>query len=162
MQMFGYIVTSIFVCLQMTLPHYHYCVNSHRWIYIYMDIHGYIWIYMWIYINMDINMDIYMDIYGYIWIYIYIYICWSGLFHKGSWPLSWSQCVKMDLHVFYNPPIFMASQKITHWGRDEMDAIWQTTFSSAFSWMKMFEFRLKLHWSLFLMVQLTIFHHWFR
>ena len=30
-----------------------------------------------------------------------------------------------------------------------MDAISQTTFSSAFSWMKMFEFRLKFHWSLF-------------
>ena len=38
----------------------------------------------------------------------------------------------------------------------------QTTFSNAFSWMKIFEFRLKFHWSLFLMVQLTIFQHWFR
>ena len=28
--------------------------------------------------------------------------------------------------------------------------------------MKMFEFRLKFHWSLFLRVQLTIFQHWFR
>ena len=43
-----------------------------------------------------------------------------------------------------------------------MDAISQTTLSSAFSWMKMFEFRLKFHWSLFLRVQLTIFQHWFR
>ena len=42
-----------------------------------------------------------------------------------------------------------------------MDAIWQTTFSSAFSWMKMFEFLLKFHWSLFLRVKLTIFQHWF-
>ena len=50
----------------------------------------------------------------------------------------------------------------THWDRDEMDAISQTTFWSAFSWMKMFEFRLKFHWSLFLRVQLTIFQHWFR
>ena len=32
----------------------------------------------------------------------------------------------------------------------------------AFSWMKMLEFRLIFHWSLFLRVQLTIFHHWFR
>ena len=32
---------------------------------------------------------------------------------------------------------------LTHWGRDTMDAIPQTTFSSAFSWRKMFEFRLK-------------------
>ena len=35
----------------------------------------------------------------------------------------------------------------------QMDAIWQTTFSSAFSWMKMFEFLLKFHWSLFLRVE---------
>ena len=32
---------------------------------------------------------------------------------------------------------------LSHWGRDQMDAISQTTFSSAFSWMKMYEFRLK-------------------
>ena len=43
-----------------------------------------------------------------------------------------------------------------------MDAISQTTFWIAFSWMKMFGFRLKFHWSLFLRVQLTIFQHWFR
>ena len=34
--------------------------------------------------------------------------------------------------------------------------------SNAFSWMKMCEFCLRFHWSLFLRVQLTIFHHWFR
>ena len=38
----------------------------------------------------------------------------------------------------------------------QMDAISQTTFSNAFSWMKMFEFRLKIHWSLFPRVELTI------
>ena len=31
---------------------------------------------------------------------------------------------------------------LTHWGRDKMDAISQTTFSYAFSWMKIFEFRI--------------------
>ena len=51
---------------------------------------------------------------------------------------------------------------LTHWGQDKMDAISQTTFWSAFSWMKMFEFRLNFHWSLFLRVRLTIFQHWFR
>ena len=39
---------------------------------------------------------------------------------------------------------------LTHWSRDKMDAISQTTLSKAFSWMKMFEFRLTFHWSLFL------------
>ena len=43
-----------------------------------------------------------------------------------------------------------------------MAAIFQTTFWNAFSWMKMLEFRLKFHWSLFLRVQLTIIQHWFR
>ena len=43
-----------------------------------------------------------------------------------------------------------------------MAVISQTTLSSAFSWKKMSEFRLKFHWSLFLRVQLTILQHWFR
>ena len=51
---------------------------------------------------------------------------------------------------------------LTHCGRDKMAAIFQTTFSIAFSWMKKFEFWLRFHWSLFPRVQLTIFHHWFR
>ena len=51
---------------------------------------------------------------------------------------------------------------LTHWGPDKMDAISQTTFSNAFSWMKMHEFRLIFHWSLFPRLELTIFQHWFR
>ena len=50
---------------------------------------------------------------------------------------------------------------LTHWGRVKMAAIFQTTFSNGFSWMKMHEFRLTFHWILFLVVQLTIFQHWF-
>ena len=48
---------------------------------------------------------------------------------------------------------------LTHWGRDN---IFQTTFWKAFSWMKMFDFRLRFHGTLFHRVQLTIFQHWFR
>ena len=44
----------------------------------------------------------------------------------------------------------------------QMDAIFQTILSNAFSWMKMLEFRLKFHWSLFLRAQLRIVHHCFR
>ena len=51
---------------------------------------------------------------------------------------------------------------LTHWGRDKMAAVSQTTLSNAFSWTKMLEFRLRFHWSLFLRVQLTIIQHWFR
>ena len=48
---------------------------------------------------------------------------------------------------------------LTHWSRDKIDAILQTTFLNETSCMKMFEFRLKFHWSLFLNVQSTIFQH---
>ena len=50
----------------------------------------------------------------------------------------------------------------THWSWDKMAEISQVTFSNAFSWMKMCEFRLIFHWSLFLTVKLTISQHWFR
>ena len=49
----------------------------------------------------------------------------------------------------------------THWGGDKMAVIFQTTFSNALSWMKMYHFRIRFHWSLFLRVQLTVFQHWF-
>ena len=38
---------------------------------------------------------------------------------------------------------------LTHWGRDKVVSIFQMTISIAFSLMKMFEFRLEFHWSLF-------------
>ena len=48
------------------------------------------------------------------------------------------------------------------WGRDKMATLSQTKLSIAFSWIKMLEFRLNFHWSLFLRVHLTICQHWFR
>ena len=51
---------------------------------------------------------------------------------------------------------------LTHCGRDKMAAISQTAFSNAFTLTKIFECLSKLHLSLFLSVQLTIFQHWFR
>ena len=64
----------------------------------------------------------------------------------------------------YGCPIFKGAQwfVLIHWGRDKMDAISHTTFSNAFSWMKMREFRLRFYLSLFLRFKLTIFRHWFR
>ena len=52
--------------------------------------------------------------------------------------------------------------ELTHCGRDKMAAIFQTIFSSAFSWMEIYKLRLIFHWNLFPVVQLTIFQHWFR
>ena len=45
-------------------------------------------------------------------------------------------------------------------GRDETAIILQ--LSNACSWMKMYEFRLRFHWSLFPRWELKILQHWFR
>ena len=45
---------------------------------------------------------------------------------------------------------------LTHFPLDKMTAISQTIFSDTFSWIESLAFWLKFHWSLFLMVQLTI------
>ena len=71
----------------------------------------------------------------------------------------WHWWVMIYIEVVHSCPNFRDG--LTHWGRDKMAAISQTTFSNAFSWMKTNEFRLRFHWSLFLRVQLTIFQHWF-
>ena len=50
---------------------------------------------------------------------------------------------------------------LTHWVREKMAAIFQTTFSNTYSWTKMYQLRLKFHWSLsrFLRARVTIFHY---
>ena len=75
-------------------------------------------------------------------------------YHKQDIPLRYNFTKDM-IHIYM-------VCVLTHLGRDKIDTIFQTTFSNAISWMKMFEFRLKLHWTMFLKVQLTIFQHWFR
>ena len=65
------------------------------------------------------------------------------------------QATSTDGPVYWHIYVHLGSSELTHWGRDKMDAISQTE-------MKMFEFRLKFHWSLFPRVQLTIFQHWVR
>ena len=44
-------------------------------------------------------------------------------------------------------PCCLGLNVLTHWGWDKMAAIFQTTFLNRFSWMKIYEFRLKFHWS---------------
>ena len=66
--------------------------------------------------------------------------------------------VEVTVWMINYSPLFL----LTHWGRDKMAVIFQMTYSNAFSWMKMYEFRLRFHWRLFLGVQSTIFQHWFR
>ena len=50
----------------------------------------------------------------------------------------------------------------THWGRDKMGDISQTTFSHAFSCMKIYGFCLRFQLSFFPRFLLTIFRHCFR
>ena len=44
---------------------------------------------------------------------------------------------------------------LTHWGRDKMADIFQTTFSNAFSCLKMYEFGLKFYWNFFAKVRIN-------
>ena len=62
--------------------------------------------------------------------------------------------------------IMIFGMTYTHWFNTlrprKMAAIFQTTFSKAFFWMKIYGCRLLFHWNLFLRVELTIFQYWFR
>ena len=66
--------------------------------------------------------------------------------------LSWDNIGRSNLFISQIPD--SGSIMLIHWGRDKMAAISQTTFSSAFP--KIYEFRWKFNWNLFLSVQLTI------
>ena len=55
-------------------------------------------------------------------------------FEATSWLWNTNKILCMDM-------CFSQQSWLTHWGRDKMADIWQTTFSSAFSWMEMFDFR---------------------
>ena len=83
----------------------------------------------------------------------------------GDKPLSEPMLVCLLTHICVTRPQWVKWHWwtwLTHWSWDKMAAIFQTTFSDTFSWMKMYEFCLRFHWSLLLGVQLTIFQHWFR
>ena len=75
----------------------------------------------------------------------------------GDKPLSKPKLVKILTHICVTRPQWVNTLR-----RDKMDAISQTTFSNEFSWMKMYQIRLRFHLNLFPRVQLTIFQHCFR
>ena len=60
----------------------------------------------------------------------------------------WRHCSVL-LGIDLYPTMCGFISQLTYWGRNKMAAISQTMFSNAFSWMKMCEFRLRFHWSLF-------------
>ena len=56
-------------------------------------------------------------------------------------------------------PVYKKCNKVKHLDtklltQDKIAVIFQTTFENAFTWMKMFEFRLKFYWNLSLMSNL--------
>ena len=73
-----------------------------------------------------------------------------GWYHACLGPDDVNRCSSLD------------TMQLTHWDRDKLAAIFQPTFSNVFSRIKMYEFRLRFHWTLFLWVQLIIFQRWFR
>ena len=86
------------------------------------------------------------------WIQIQILYCINNLQCHGLW---WQEEAGHQQPWFW--PSFgrifrLQDQKVeskhrydlTHWGGDKMVAIFQTTFSNTFSWMKMYQFRLKI------------------
>ena len=81
--------------------------------------------------------------------------------NKHQWKSS-HKTIHVLQNVWQTVFIYSKPMALTHWGREKMAAVSQTTLLNAFSWINMFEFRLKFQWSLFLRFQLTIFQHRFR
>ena len=104
-------------------------------IYIYIHTHTFA-----IFMSFISRFDIYIYIYNHIYSIVYMYMGVS---------------VRVCLFVF-------KPAKHIEAGRGEIVTISPTTFSNAFSWMKMYEFRLRFHWKLFLSFELTILQHMFR
>ena len=50
----------------------------------------------------------------------------------------------------------LSCHQLTHWGRNRMIFILQTTYSNAQYWMSIFGFWFKFHWNLLLVFQITI------
>ena len=81
---------------------------------------------------------------------------WLKFYIMKLWNWFWIYYEQIWSHGFLEFYI----QKITHWDWDKMAAIFQTTYSTTFSWMKEKYLQSKFHWSMFQSVQLTILQHW--
>ena len=110
------------------------------------------------------------------WEFQALYVCRKPCFGRTYKVSAWNSHHKHDFwHCIFSrdyfgeltPPWLWQSNTYKQrakkvWGRDKMAAILQTTFSSVFSGMKIYEFRLRFYLNLLLRVQLTIFHYYFR
>ena len=73
---------------------------------------------------------------------------------------SWIYFITVDTfntHFLWHCPGYLPD-----WCQNEMGTVLKKTFSTAFSWKKIFAFSLEFDWNLFQKVQLTISEHWFR
>ena len=90
-----------------------------------------------------------------------IWVSWKGMKNNPNWPVLYVVC--LDNWPFFRLPLSCPATNTLYILRPrKMTAIYQMTFSNAFSWLKMYRFWLKFHWRLLLRVHLTIFQHWFR
>ena len=83
-------------------------------------------------------------------------------FNTAAWSVSSMQQTQgIQVLLFIKPDQFYP-WILTRWDRDIMAAVLQTVSLSVFSWTKIHELRFRVHWNLFLMVESTMFQHWFR
>ena len=83
-----------------------------------------------------------------------VYITSSSCFCRIHFFAATLINILADLHVpnireFDTPSWCSWTWELTYWGRDKMAAISQTTFSNAFSWLKMHKFQFRLYLALF-------------
>ena len=106
-----------------------------------------------------------LDCFSNSWLFISVSLCgavhWWVVDSSHKRPVM-QKSIYNIWHIF--PHIFPQTnvEQICSFEFLKMAAISQTIFSGAFSGMKIYEFRLRFHWSLFLRFELTIFQHWFR
>ena len=67
---------------------------------------------------------------------------WSG----SNGAVTWYLAKLMDINKSFVAISMISVYDLIRWGWDKMAIILQMTLSNEFSWMKMFEFRLKFHW----------------
>ena len=92
--------------------------------------------------------------FGYWWFRI-CFIDQRALF---KWPTTTREKSRRFEEQWLRQTLFL----LIHWGRDKMATNFLMTFSKAFSRMKIYEYWLRFHWSLFPRIKLTILQHWFR
>ena len=85
-------------------------------------------------------------------------------YRNGPWYLVISRCPRENWVSLPQNIVQKQGRNLTPFNtlKPRQNGRFQVSCSDAFTWLKIYEFRLKCHWSLFLWAQLTIFQHWLR